>query len=147
MEYLYLIQCNQYVKIGISNDVEYRLMHLQIGNPYPLALLEKFEFANAFVVEGILHKRFAHAWVRGEWFQLTEVEIKELVQICQNFDETKIDVKQFVAANFLRSALDYCKEAGLLVELGNQDGALVLVIHGVNYDNEHIKALATVGNE
>jgi hypothetical protein len=84
MEYLYLIQCNEFVKIGISYDVEERLSALQTGNPYPLAILDSFEFADAGYIEGILHRKFADARVQGEWFRLTNARLKELTEICQS---------------------------------------------------------------
>ena len=36
MQYLYIIKCNEFHKIGIANDVEARLAQLSTGNPYQL---------------------------------------------------------------------------------------------------------------
>jgi hypothetical protein len=84
MEYLYLIQCHSLTKIGIAKNVEDRLLMLQTGNPYSLAILRKFEVADASRLERVLHCRFADARVRGEWFALTTADIEALAEIVRN---------------------------------------------------------------
>lgn len=83
MQYVYLIQCQKYHKIGIANDVENRLAQLSTGNPYPLTVVYSFGFQNAEVVEKALHQKFEKRWERGEWFSLIPPEIEEFNKICE----------------------------------------------------------------
>lgn len=85
MAYLYVIQAGEFVKIGISRNVQARLAELQTGNPLPLAILDAFEFADAEQVERALHQRFANARVQGEWFRLTAEDLEALADICRSY--------------------------------------------------------------
>jgi hypothetical protein len=82
MQYLYLIKCQQYYKIGVAADVEQRLAQLSTGNPFPLEVLAVYGFANAEPVEHAIHQRFANARVRGEWFELGENDVLAVKNIC-----------------------------------------------------------------
>lgn len=68
---------NDFYKIGISNNPEYREKTLQSEKPtiemicckeYPIRTI-----AEAF--EAALHKTFADKRIRGEWFSLTQTDI------------------------------------------------------------------------
>ena len=124
MGFLYLVRCNEFVKIGIAQDVSDRLATLQTGNPYPLTLLDSFEFPNALQVESGLHKKFKKFLVQGEWLKFNDEQVEQATEICQNYDKQGIafDVGTVsdvaFAAATLQSALSYCIEAGLHVEFG-----------------------------
>lgn len=70
MQYLYLIRCQQYYKIGVASDVQSRLAQLSTGNPFELEPVTVCGFDNASAVETVLHQRFASKRTRGEWFAL-----------------------------------------------------------------------------
>jgi hypothetical protein len=144
MEYLYLIRCDEFVKIGIACDVKNRLKTLQTGNPYPLTLIDSFEFDDAVRVESVLHRKYDHARMRGEWFKLTDAELEELISICQNFDESGIELQDDMTAKILESALSYCAEAGIEVDLYNDAGRLVMIVHGAQYVDGKIVPLERV---
>jgi hypothetical protein len=74
-QYLYLIKCQQYYKIGVANDVQSRLAQLSTGNPFELEPLTVSSFNNASVVEAALHQCFASKRTRGEWFALTQDDL------------------------------------------------------------------------
>lgn len=84
MQYLYLIECREFYKIGVANDVKSRLASLQTGNPIQLSIVTCFGFNNAEVVEKSLHQRFELSRQIGEWFILTDTEIKLLFDLCRN---------------------------------------------------------------
>ena len=58
------------VKIGRSNQVHQRLKDLQVGSPCSLVLLGTF--TAEYTVETLLHERFAHWRIIGEWFEYTD---------------------------------------------------------------------------
>jgi FKBP-type peptidyl-prolyl cis-trans isomerase 2 len=82
MQYLYLIKCQQFYKIGVANDVENRLAQLSTGNPFELRVLAIFGYENAECVERALHQKFANRRERGEWFSLDNAEVEVLAEIC-----------------------------------------------------------------
>jgi len=68
--FIYVIRCESFVKIGIAENVEYRLSIMQVGNPFELSLLKKFPSHEPKRDEAWLHNKYIRYHVRGEWFQL-----------------------------------------------------------------------------
>jgi hypothetical protein len=81
-QYLYLLECQKYFKIGIANDVQSRLAQLSTGNPFELNVAAVYEFQNAEPVERAIHQRFQSLRKRGEWFSLGEREVSLFNNIC-----------------------------------------------------------------
>jgi hypothetical protein len=65
------------VKIGLTRDVRRRLETLQISSPTRLRLLALFEGSRELECE--LHRRFAAARIKGEWFK----PIPELIEFAK----------------------------------------------------------------
>lgn len=65
---VYFIQAGERgpIKIGFSKDTDKRLAGLQAGHHECLRVLRTVEGGAG--VEKWLHRRFAHGWLRGEWF-------------------------------------------------------------------------------
>jgi len=82
MQYLYLIKCQQFYKIGIANDVKSRLAQLATGNPFELQISAIYAFENASIVELSIHQAFSEQREKGEWFRLLEAEIDDFNLIC-----------------------------------------------------------------
>jgi hypothetical protein len=95
-QYVYLIRCQQYYKIGVANDVSSRLAQLSTGNPFPLEVLATYEFANAEFIEKALHQRFENRWERGEWFSLNPPEIDIFHRVCEMLGGKSFDVDQTI---------------------------------------------------
>ena len=68
--WVYAIQCHEFVKIGVANDVKKRLASLQSGCPYELTLLAQWHTSDAGRVEDELHELLDKYRIRGEWFEL-----------------------------------------------------------------------------
>jgi hypothetical protein len=67
---IYFIQSgdSEFVKIGYcAGEARARLGQLQVGNPLPLRLVSVKEGGKN--IEALLHDRFEHLRVRGEWFK------------------------------------------------------------------------------
>jgi hypothetical protein len=58
------------VKIGVTDDVEKRLIGMQTGNHQPLVLIRLFEGGPN--EERALHQRFADLRLNGEWFSFSK---------------------------------------------------------------------------
>lgn len=89
-EYLYLIQCGEFTKIGIADYVDGRIQVLQIGNPYKLKVLKVYKLwenkKNHLAVEKVekvFHRAFRHLRVRGEWFRLESYDFDLIDEFCR----------------------------------------------------------------
>jgi hypothetical protein len=85
--YVYLLRCHEYYKIGYTDDVQARIRSLQTGNPYPLVLHRcyAFEFKGVILIEQHLHAKFRTKRGVGEWFKLSIKQIAQFDEICDSF--------------------------------------------------------------
>lgn len=92
--YLYVLARNsQCYKIGISNNPEKRLYHLNRDTPFTFKPLYKFfcgSWAEASEIESLLHRRFAHrnhgyTGFQGctEWFALTPMMVQDTFRLLE----------------------------------------------------------------
>lgn len=65
---VYFISSGEAIKIGISTDVVGRMRSLQTASPYPLRLMAFLPGATPRD-EAMLHRKFAHLRLEGEWFK------------------------------------------------------------------------------
>lgn len=75
----------EYIKIGVTKDIEYRINALQTGNPRKLEVVALIQFENvqlAYMHEKKLHALFSDIRRCGEWFCANEV----LCHIQKNID-------------------------------------------------------------
>ena len=99
MGYVYLIgeinEENKY-KIGStrSSDINKRLKQLQTGNSNPLFLKEYYETSKPFKLELMLHNKFKDNNAIGEWFELSDDEVKSFKDICDNFQNIIDSLKE-----------------------------------------------------
>lgn len=96
-KYVYLISdINNYTyKIGISNNPEKRLKSLQTGNDRVLKIIHKIICQNSNQVENALHNKYNFLRVNGEWFELTEEDVKNFPDSCKKIDENFKIIKTF----------------------------------------------------
>lgn len=69
---LYVMQCNNFIKIGVSDNPERRIKDLQTGNPYEIKLLLAIDDYDAYGLENQFHKYFKNINSIGEWFEVDE---------------------------------------------------------------------------
>lgn len=88
-KYVYLISdSNTYnYKIGISKNPEKRIKSLQTGNDNKLKIIHKVLCENYMKVEKALHNKYSFLKINGEWFELTEEDVKIFPEICSKIDE------------------------------------------------------------
>lgn len=75
--YCYIIQADEYVKIGFTSNISRRMNMLQTGHHRELKLLASYPYRNADLArtkESLLHEQFVHCRVRGEWFKAAPVK-------------------------------------------------------------------------
>jgi|WetSurMetagenome_2_1015567.scaffolds.fasta_scaffold380893_1 hypothetical protein len=77
---------NEYYKIGISNEPEWRERTLQSEKP-SIKLIAAKKFVNrriAAIIEKALHESYSHKRKRGEWFDLDDEDISEIKKTLEN---------------------------------------------------------------
>jgi hypothetical protein len=70
-QYVYVIRCHEYVKIGTTNDTHKRFKDFKTSSPFHIDLICLIEFdskAEGFEAEGHLQYMFKKHRVSGEWF-------------------------------------------------------------------------------
>ena len=75
--WIYLLRCERFTKIGISElKPNARRAACQIGSPFKITMDSQYHLVNYRQVERILHGLFKEKWVRGEWFELTDLDLE-----------------------------------------------------------------------
>ena len=75
---------NNPVKIGVTTGlIENRIKKLQTGNNSELHLISSFKTEYPFKLEKMLHLHYHAQRQNGEWFQLTDDDIKNFKNVCQ----------------------------------------------------------------
>lgn len=76
--YVYLIEaigCSRY-KIGRAFNPAKRLNEMQTGSPFELAIVCIIPSDDTIRLESRLHREFAASRVKGEWFELGDLDIE-----------------------------------------------------------------------
>ena len=100
MGFVYLIgdeeMPNRY-KIGSTraNGVNKRLKQLQTGSSSKLYIKESFETEHPFKLEKMLHNRFKSLSIIGEWFELSESDVRCFRDVC----EEKMNIIESLKSN------------------------------------------------
>lgn len=76
MSYVYLLKCEEWVKIGYSKDYKKRLKQIQGGLPFEVEVIKTFKFPSSSIALGfekICHKAMAEIGVKRklEWFKVS----------------------------------------------------------------------------
>lgn len=83
MKNVYILQCGEFFKIGVANDVNARVRALQTGNPVEIRIVFSHEIIDRNV-EKRLHKLFSDKRIRNEWFALTEKDIYDIIEVAKS---------------------------------------------------------------
>lgn len=68
--FVYVIECQGFVKIGVATNPKARLADLQVGCPFTLNLLKAEPHCDPYDFERLLHKKLKSHRGVGEWFKL-----------------------------------------------------------------------------
>lgn len=79
---IYVIECREFVKIGITTNLEQRLKALEQANPFDLktTLFCETTWAEARRIEKLIHDSLAEHHHRLEWFRVESIVAVKLVQ-------------------------------------------------------------------
>ncbi|NDK09129.1 hypothetical protein EOM39_07890 [Candidatus Gracilibacteria bacterium] len=78
--FIYLISDGEFTKIGLTDKkTNIRLASLQTGNARKLTIVGEYETKNRYAEEKRLHNIFRSQHISGEWFSLTNSDIKMIL--------------------------------------------------------------------
>jgi hypothetical protein len=76
--WIYIAHCDGYYKIGVATNVSRRLKELQTGSPKPITLFGAVYHKDAYGYESVIHHLNYGRRVAGEWFELSDIEAREI---------------------------------------------------------------------
>lgn len=79
-QFVYVLGCDGFVKIGIAADPIKRLRACQTGNPHSVEFLGMFPTITPRIDEENLHRQFEEFHKLGEWFKLNEWRLAKLLR-------------------------------------------------------------------
>lgn len=85
--YLYAFGCEGHIKLGKSQNPERRLEQLSTAAPQPITklLIRRVPACSLAYTEAWLHQRFADYRVHGEWFSVSEQEVRAAMPKAQKY--------------------------------------------------------------
>lgn len=99
--YVYLLQCNEYFKIGqTKDDVKKRLSSIQVGCPYDIHLISFFESVDPKYDELTIHTKLAGYKKRGEWYCLPKRIIEQKSEWFRPYTFVSLENKETKQTNF-----------------------------------------------
>jgi hypothetical protein len=97
-EYLYLLECEGFYKIGISNNPKLRFCAIRTANPFevkPVLCIWSYDRSIIALKEKYLHNKFIKLNHRNEWFKKSN-DIKLAILSCVN-NKTFYQYDEFVS--------------------------------------------------
>lgn len=83
-------------KIGYTkNLVEKRIKQLKTGNCNEFQIEKVFESKWGSKIEAILHRKFSINRINGEWFNLSQSDVENFMNVCESLE------------NYIESTLKY----------------------------------------
>lgn len=80
---VYMLQGGQWFKIGKSVNPDKRLTQIKLQIPFPVEVVHTIRAADPLKAEAHWHRRFAALRQNGEWFLLTDAEVKEFKSVSE----------------------------------------------------------------
>lgn len=77
---VYLMECEGYHKIGVSSNINARLSALDGSTPFSVSLVYSKKVLDAGSIEKLLHNKYKDTNIKKEWFNLSEYQVKEIVE-------------------------------------------------------------------
>lgn len=82
---VYFIKVGKYHKIGSSLDFDQRMKIYKTHNPEDIKVVSVKELRDYRYHEKVIHDNISHKKVRGEWFNLTNEDIADVVDYLNNY--------------------------------------------------------------
>lgn len=73
--YVYIVQCDEVFKIGVSTLPEQRINIIKTDNYKPIVVHGFWKVEDPYGVEAFFHEEYGGVRVRGEWFMLNKNDV------------------------------------------------------------------------
>lgn len=104
--YVYLVTDGHYYKIGLTRNEPYkRLAQLQTGTAHRLSMVDYGLYENCADMEKYLHQKYSNKRVSGEWFNLSEDEVKAIRKEFDTEDGESSKITNFIVLLLIESVL------------------------------------------
>ena len=89
-KYIYLLECHNTYKIGITDNIRRRMNQLDT-KPFKLNLVVQTNklIKDAYKWERFLHEKYNKHNIDGEWFNLNDIQIKDIKEFFANLDSAE----------------------------------------------------------
>lgn len=81
--FIYIARCGQYHKIGLTNNFERRCKELTDNTPLEITWAYLIPTDDMRKLEAVLHKKYKDKRHKGEWFNLSEADVREIQDTLQ----------------------------------------------------------------
>ena len=90
--YIYIIKCigQNIVKIGRSINPHSRLQGIKVACPFDVELIFTAQCSNYREVEQYLHKKLSDKHMRGEWFKVSDSDLKDIIKEVESIAKAPI---------------------------------------------------------
>ena len=92
-QFIYLVRVDDTFKIGRTNHLQERLSNLKVANPNIKDYFAYYCVTDSVLLEKMLHTKFKDVHVRGEWFELTLEDLKNLESFISSKCLYKVNVE------------------------------------------------------
>lgn len=92
IQHTYLMKSNEFYKIGFSTNVSQRLQTIEAVNPH-IKLIGSCKFN----CENFLHKKYSNKKHKYEWFNLSNNDVEDILQLFKQVD-IEFDIKMNIYA-------------------------------------------------
>jgi len=83
---IYIIKTNEFYKIGITNNIKRRIKEIEALNPFKIELILYKKLLYSKTVEAFLHAEFRDKNIKGEWFNLSELDLMFIKSKLEQFN-------------------------------------------------------------
>ena len=87
---VYFLECNEFHKIGITENLKTRMGTIQNATPFKINLVTENDFCDAEKHESFLHLKYSQFKVQGEWFRLNKNHVDEIIAYIKKGDKTEV---------------------------------------------------------
>lgn len=78
--YIYLLNAEQYYKIGRTKDTDKRARQLAIQLPFIAPLISEWPVDDYVAAEKFIHRSLAHMRANGEWFDFGDTDLDDVIR-------------------------------------------------------------------
>lgn len=82
--YVYLFKADKIYKIGCTTNIDERIKGLSTGSIHNIICVHKFKTTDMFRDEKFIQKLYKDKQLKGEWFELSENDVKEIKKVSNN---------------------------------------------------------------